>query len=92
MVIWADWLEACGTAMGVTTTEAGMILSLVIIISLVLAIGIATRGRMLVTSSSMVSLMGLILFTFLGWLPLWTGSALALVVSLFIAKFVAGWF
>ena len=92
MVIWADWLEAVGTAMATTTVEAGTILSLVIIISLVLAIGIATKGKMLVTSSSMVSLMGLILFTYMGWLPLWTGSALALVVSIFIAKYVAGLF
>jgi len=92
MVIWADWLEAVGTAMGTTTVEAGTMLSLIIIISLVLAIGIATKGKMLVTSSSMVSMLGLILFTYMGWLPLWTGSALALVVSIFIAKYVAGLF
>lgn len=92
MVIWADWLEACGTALGTSTTEAGTIMSLVLIISLILSIAIATRGRRIIESSSMACLLGLMLFTFIGWLPLWTGSALALVTSLFIAKYVGGWF
>lgn len=92
MVIWADWLEACGTALGTSTTEAGIIMSLALIISLILSIAIATKGRRFIESSSMTSLLGLMLFTYIGWLPLWTGSALALVTALFIAKYVGDWF
>lgn len=92
MVIWADWLEACATALGTTTMQAGVIMSLTIIISLILALAMTTRGRTVLQSSSMVSLLGLILFTYIGWLPLWTGSALALVTALFIAKYVGEWF
>ena len=92
MVVWSDWLEAAGTALGMTTTQAGVFLSLAIIISIVVALAISTRGRRILESSSLCVLLGLILFTYMGWLPLWTGSALALVTALFIAKYVGNWF
>lgn len=92
MVVWTDWLESAGTALGMTTVEAGIFVSLAVIISIVLALAISTRGRAILESSSVTTLMGLILFTYMGWLPLWTGSALALVVALFIAKYVGNWF
>lgn len=92
MVVWSDWLVAAGTALGMTTTQAGVFMSLVVIMSIVIALAIATRGRRVLEISSLTVLMGLILFTYMGWLPLWTGSALALVTSLFIAKYVGDWF
>jgi hypothetical protein len=92
MVIWTEWLESASTALGVTTSEGGIILSLAFVMSVVLAIAIATRGHRILESSSLVILLGLILFTYMGWLPLWTGSALALVTALFIAKYVGDWF
>lgn len=92
MVVWSDWLEAAGTALGMTTVQAGVFVSLAIIMSLVIALAIATRGRRILESSSLSVLLALILFTYMGWLPLWTGSALALVTALFIAKYVGNWF
>ena len=92
MVMWSDWLEAIASGMGSTSSQAGVIISLIFIIGINIFVLIATRGRRSGLTVGLTSLMGLILFTFIGWLPLFTGSLLAIVVSLLLAKFVAGWF
>jgi len=92
MVMWSDWLEAIASGMGSTSSQAGVIISLIFIIGISIFVLIATRGRQSGLTVGLTSLMGLILFTFIGWLPLFTGSLLAIVVSLLLAKFVAGWF
>lgn len=92
MVMWSDWLEAVASGMGTTSSQAGVITSLIFVIGIGVFILIATRGKRSGMSLGLSSLLGLILFTFIGWLPLFTGSVLAIVVSLLLAKFVAGWF
>ena len=92
MVMWSDWLEAVASGMGSTTSQAGVIISLIFIISVGIFILIATRGKRSGLSLGLSSFLGLILFTFIGWLPLFTGSVLAIVTALLLAKFVAGWF
>jgi len=92
MVMWTDWLEAVASGMGTTSSQAGVVISLIFIISIAVFILIATRGRKSGLTVGLTSLLGLILFTFIGWLPLFTGSVLAIVLSLLLAKFVAGWF
>lgn len=91
MVVWSDWLTAAATALSMTTVQAGVFMSLAIIMSIVMGLAIATRGQRILESSSLTVLMGLILFTYMGWLPLWTGSAMALITSLFIARYVGKW-
>lgn len=92
MVMWSDWLEAVASGMGSTSSQAGVVISLIFIIGIAMFILIATRGRRSGLTGGLSSLLGLVLFTFIGWLPLFTGSVLAIVVSLLLAKFVAGWF
>jgi len=92
MVMWSDWLEAIASGMGSTSSQAGVVISLIFIIGISIFVLIATRGRRSGLTVGLTSLMGLILFTFIGWLPLFTGSLLAIVVSLLLARFVAGWF
>ena len=92
MVMWSDWLEAIASGMGSTSSQAGVVISLIFIIGINIFVLIATRGRKSGLTVGLTSLLGLILFTFIGWLPLFTGSLLAIVVSLLLAKFVAGWF
>ena len=92
MVMWSDWLEAVASGMGSTSSQAGVVISLIFIIGISMFILIATRGRKSGLTVGLSSFLGLILFTFIGWLPLFTGSVLAIVVSLLLAKFVAGWF
>ena len=92
MVMWSDWLEAIASGMGSTSSQAGVIISLIFIVGIAVFILIATRGRKSGLTVGLTTLLGLVLFTFIGWLPLFTGSVLAIVVSLLLAKFVAGWF
>jgi len=92
MVMWSDWLEAIASGMGSTASQAGVIISLIFIVGIAIFILIATRGRKSGLTVGLTTLMGLVLFTFIGWLPLFTGSVLAIVISLLLAKFVAGWF
>lgn len=92
MVMWSDWLEAAASGMDSTSSQAGVILSLIFIIGISMFILIATRGKKSGMTVGLSSFLGLILFTFIGWLPLFTGSVLAIVMALLLAKFVAGWF
>jgi len=92
MVMWSDWLEAIASGMGSTSSQAGVVISLIFIIGISVFILIATRGKKSGLTVGLTSLLGLILFTFIGWLPLFTGSVLAIVISLLMARFVAGWF
>jgi exosortase/archaeosortase len=77
--------------MGVTQTEAGVILSLVFTSCIVIIIVIGSKGKSLEYTTPIGSLLGLVFFTYIGWLPLWTGSALALVVAIFLGKVISGW-
>ena len=92
MAIWSDWLTAASTALEMTTTEAGTFLSLSITIVIVLAILIATKGRKAQYSTTIGAMLSMILFTFMGWMPTWTGSLIAIVLALFIANMVRGGF
>jgi len=92
MVIWSDWLTSAGTALGMTNAEAGTFLSLGITITIILAILIATRGKRSQYTVSIGALLCMILFTFLGWMPVWTGSVIGLVLAVFIASMFKGGF
>ena len=92
MVMWSDWLKAVASGMGSTSSQAGVVIFLIFIIGISMFILIATRGRKSGLTVGLSSFLGLILFTFIGWLPLFTGSVMAIVVALMMAKFIAGWF
>lgn len=69
-----------------TTTQAGTFLSLSVTILIILTIVIATRGRGAEYTVSIGALFCMILFTFIGWMPVWTGSVIGIVLALFIAN------
>ena len=86
MAIWSEWLEIAGTALEMTTVQAGTFLSLTVTIVVILAILIATRGRKAEYTVSIGALFCMILFTFIGWMPVWTGSVIGIVLAIFIAN------
>jgi len=92
MVIWSDWLTVAGTALGMTDAQAGTFLSLAMTISIILAILIATRGKRSQYTVSIGALLCMVLFSFMGWMPVWTGSVIGLVLALFIASLFRGGF
>lgn len=91
MVIWSDWLTAIADAMEVTQTQAGIMISLIFTVMVLVVILIATRGRSAQISTPIGALMMIILFTFMGWLPIWLGSVIALVLSIFTAWIFSRW-
>lgn len=91
MVVWSDWLLSASVAMNVTQVEAGVILSLLFTLVLLIIVVVGSKGKSLEITTPLSTLLGLVFFIFLGWLPLWTGSAIALVVAIFLGKSISGW-
>ena len=92
MAIWSEWLELAGTALEMTTTQAGTFLSLGITIVIIMAILIATRGKQSHYTVTIGALFCMVLFVFMGWMPIWTGSVIGIVLALFIANMAKGGF
>lgn len=86
MAIWTDWLTSAATALDMTAIQAGTFLSLSVTIVIVLAILISTRGRKAEYTVSIGALLCMILFTFMGWMPVWTGSVIGIILAVFIAN------
>ena len=85
MVVWVQYLEAIADFLNTTTTQAGIIMSLIITICLTLVTLIAIRGKF--GSVIIVPIMDffiVIFFTFIGWFPIWTGSVIALILAMFV--------
>lgn len=84
-MLWDGWLTLVALGMGVTLTEAGVILALLFTISLIVVVAIATRGREARVVIPITGMLGIIFFTFVGWFPMFLGSVIALIVSLWVA-------
>lgn len=89
MVIWSDYLTNASTFLGVTPTQAGVMLSIAITLAMSLTILIATRGRKAEITIPLTLLLATILFTFMAWYPFWTGSVISLVLSIIVAKIIS---
>ena len=88
MVVWQGFLETAALGMGTTTSQAGLILSLIFTIALVVVIAIATKGRSAEVTIPTSSFLGMILFLALGWMPAVLGTIVALVTALFVIRVV----
>ena len=91
MVVWTDYLTSIADAIGTTATEAGMIFSLIFTMGIIIIVVIATKGRKPQVTMPLSAFFPTILFTFMGWYPIWTGSAIALVLAIFIAYVFSRW-
>ena len=90
MAIWSEYLTSIAGALGVTPTQAGMIFSLVFTIGLLVVALISTKGRKPELTLTLSALFSTMLFTGMGWYPVWVGSVLALVVALLFIMFIKG--
>ena len=91
MAIGAEYLTSVGSALGVTALQAGIILSLVFTVGVMITVILGTKGKEPQITIPLSALFPTVLFTFMGWYPVWTGSALALVLSIFIANTFSRW-
>ncbi len=94
MVVWSQYLQNVADFMNTSSSEAGVILSLMLTISLLLIVLISTRGKGAITTVPITAFFSIITFTFIGWFPVWTGSVIALVLVIFVgyifSKFAGG--
>lgn len=91
MVIWSDYLTSIASALGTTATQAGVMFSLIFTIVTIFVVLVATRGRKPQVTMPISALFPTVLFTFMGWYPIWTGSVIALVIAIFIAYVFSRW-
>ena len=84
-MVWEDWLASAAPILGVTTSQAGVILALLFTFIFVLMAGLVTPKK---GGSFGITLTGLIFtffFTYVSWYPIWTGTALSLVLAFWTA-------
>lgn len=88
-MLWESWITSIAPILSVTTAQAGVILGLLFSVVIGLCGGLLAPDHIAI-SMGIPTFLGLVLFTYSQWLPLFTGSALALVIALFVARELSG--
>lgn len=91
-MIWSYWLHEAALVLELTDEQAGILLSLLISVLLALTFTVATKGKRAAEVMMGSLLVSVIIFTFMGWFPLWTGSVIGLILALLLARTVSGGF
>lgn len=85
--MFEDFLTAAAEYMGTTATNTGIVLALLVSLTLILIVAIATKGAKFEIVGLLMGLFTTVLFTAMNWYPLWTGSVIALMIAL-----LSGWY
>lgn len=88
-MIFGEFINNVASVMGTTDEMAGIFISLLITVSLMLIIEIASRGKGYAINGLIVAVVSTMMFTAMEWLPTWTGGALALGFSLIAAMIMS---
>jgi len=88
-MLWEDWLTTIAPILSLTVNQAGIILGLLFSVVFALLGGLITQ-RNVTISMGIPALLGLLIFTYAAWLPYFTGSAIALIVALLVARELSG--
>jgi len=84
-LIFGDYIDAVADLMGTTSTNAGIIMSLILCMALVFVMLVATKGKWAVYTAPISLLLSVVFFTALQWFPVWTGTVLALGIGILTA-------
>lgn len=84
------YLNTIGAALGITAIQTGMLISLLFSILSIFVVIIGTKGEKPEVSVSFTSLFTTLIFTYMGWYPIWVGSVMALVISILLAMIFSG--
>lgn len=68
-----------------SASNTATFLSLILTAGFVLVLAIATRDT---GSSILGAFLGLLVFMFMGWFPIWIGSVLALIAGVYFTGFI----
>ncbi len=88
-MLWESWITSIAPILSLTTAQAGVILGLFFSVVFGLCGGLLAPDHIAISMGIPVFL-GLVLFTYAQWLPIFTGSALALIIGLLVAKELSG--
>lgn len=88
-MLWGEWLATIAPILGVTTAQAGILLGLFFPLIFSLCGGL-TAPKYPVISMGIPAFFGILVFTYAAWLPLFTGTAIALIVALLVARELSG--
>ncbi len=83
-MLWSEWLTAVAPVLGLTVDQAGIILSLVFAMAAALCGGLINDDKVVI-SMGLPALLGILVFSYAGWMPSFTGGAIALILALLIA-------
>ena len=84
-MIFETWLINAAPGLGVTAGQLGTLLSIVFIAAFNLVVSVAA-GRNSGDGMIIGTVLGLIIFTFMGWLPGWTGAILAILGTMYFVE------
>ena len=88
-MVWEDWLAAIAPSLNTTAAQAGIIMSFIFIFAFVLMISIAAPDHADV-GIPMAGLIWALFFTYIAWLPVWTGTALSFILAIWVAISIKG--
>lgn len=89
-MLWQDWIEAFSAAVEMTTDQGAIFLSLFLTIVLVMCVLIVTKGKKVQVTLPATCLLAFVFWIFMGWFPSWSGSVIAVVFALMLAKDYSG--
>ena len=78
MVLWEEWLNNVASAMAIDATSAGIIVSCLFMLSFILLVASLHGGGFAIMFTGLISL---ILFTVVGWMPIYAMLLLSLVIA-----------
>ena len=88
-MLWESWISSIAPILSLTTAQAGVILGLFFSAVFALLGGLISTENVTITMG-IPSFFGVLIFTYANWLPYFTGSAIALIMALLIAKELSG--
>ena len=88
-MLWESWLTAIAPILGLTVPQAGIVLGLFFGAVFALLGGLISTENVTITMG-IPAFMGILIFTYANWLPYFTGTAIALILALLIAKELSG--
>ena len=88
-MVWEDFLTTIAPSLNVTAAQAGIIMSFIVIVaSLIMIAGASPKNAD--KGIPIVALLGTLFFTYIAWLPVWTGTALSFIMAIWSAAAIKG--
>ena len=83
-MVWEGWLATIAPSIGVTASQAGILMSfLFMFVSILMVAGAAPKYANV--GIPITAFIGALFFSYVAWLPVWTGTALSFILAIWAA-------